>query len=35
MNEALVKYVHGLVFDKEQREYVRWLGRVRKFLEGK
>lgn len=35
VTENLVRYVHALVFDKEQREYVRWLGRVKKFLETK
>jgi hypothetical protein len=35
VTDALVKYLYGLVFDKEQREYVAWLGRVKKFLEQK
>ena len=27
------RYIHALVFDKEQREYVGWLKRVKGFLQ--
>ncbi len=35
VTEELGSYLFTLLYDKEQREYMRWLERLRKFVTSK